>query len=181
MTRVWTNPQEKLIKNMEISGTDIAEDRIAALEKKVPEMDALVKGLIAELLDIKSITRTMAREDEEYRREELKRGTIVQGTIYQVRADSSGSPPVTTTPDGNTVIRPRGMHQPAVPAAPAEPEMVRIMQSDGTMKLEPRYGEAKRIDSHIGYGGNWKGSSAENKQKPLIYATEDEKSDRAKK
>ena len=27
-----------------------------------------------------------------------------------------------------------------------EPEMARIMQSDGTMKLEPRYGSAKTVD-----------------------------------
>jgi len=165
---------------MEISGTDISEDRIAALEKKLPEMEALVRGLIAELLDIKSITRTMSREDEEYHRLELKRGTSLQGTSYQVLANSSGSPSVTTTTDGNTVIRPRGIHAPDVPIPPAEPEMVRIMQSDGTMKMEPRYGEAKRIDSHIGYGGNRKGAAAETKQNPLIFAAEVEKSDSSK-
>jgi hypothetical protein len=166
---------------MEISGTDISEDRIAALEKKLPEMEALVKGLIAELLDIKSITRTMSREDAEYNRLDLKRGTFVQGTTCQVRADSTASPSVTTTTEGNTVIRPRGIHTSDVPIVPAEPEMVRIMQSDGTMKMEPRYGEAKRIDSHVGYGGNRKGAAAETKQNPLIFAAEDEKSDRSKK
>jgi hypothetical protein len=165
---------------MEISGTDIAEDRIAALEKKVPEMEALVKGLIAELLDIKSITRTMSREDEEYNRLELKRGSIVQGISYQQRADPSASPSVTTTPNGSTIIRPRALHQPDLPVAPAEPEMVRIMQSDGTMKLEPRYGETKRIDSTAGYGRNKKGTSFDTKQNPLIYAAEEEKPDNPK-
>jgi len=151
---------------METSGTDVSEDRIAALEKKLPAMEALVKGLIAELLDIKSVTRTMTREDEERRRQELKQAPVVQGTISPALTVPSASTSVEAHSDSSPVIRPRGIHPPDVPAATAEPVMVRIMQSDGTMKLEPRHGETKQIDSTGGYGRNRKGTSVNSRQNP---------------
>ncbi|MFA4823780.1 MAG: hypothetical protein WC593_01340 [Methanoregula sp.] len=171
--------QEKLITVMELSGTGGSEDRIASLEQKLTEMEALVKGLIAELLDLKALAMTMSREADEYNRQELKRGSIVQGNTSPVMSTPS-SPFITTSSEGSTVIHSRGTHQPDVPVAPAEPEMVRIMQSDGTMKMEPRYGEAKHIDSSGGYGRNRKDTAASSKQAPLIYAAEKDKSDRAK-
>jgi hypothetical protein len=61
--------QEKLIQMMESSGA--SEDRIAALEKKVREMEALVKGLTQELLDLKSIAMKMSKQTEERSRQEL--------------------------------------------------------------------------------------------------------------
>ena len=56
-----------------------SEDRIAALEKKVREMEALVKGLTQELLDLKSIAMKLSKQTEERSRQELRRGPIVQG------------------------------------------------------------------------------------------------------
>jgi hypothetical protein len=161
--------EEKLITIMEIPGTGVSEDRIAALEKKLQDMDALVQGLIEELLDFKAVARTMARETEERSRLELKRGPVVQDTASQTIAGPS---------EGSTVIRPRGILQ---PVAPAEPEMVRIMQDDGTMKLEARYGDKSTINSSAGYGRNRKGTSAMSTQDPLIYAAEEGKPDPAKK
>lgn len=145
---------------MELPGTNESEDRIAALEKKFTEMEALVKGLIAELLDFKAVARTMSREHEEHSRQELKWGTMAQGAISPALGNTAASPPVAASPEGSPVIRPRGTQQPVVPVAPAEPEMVRIMQSDGTMKMEPRYGEGKHIDSSGGYGRNRKDTSS---------------------
>ena len=172
--------QEKLITVMEISQISESEDRIAALEQKLTNMEALVKGLLAELLDIKAVAMTMFRETEEHNRQELKRGPVVWGTPSPMPADPSASPSVADSSEGSTVIRPRGTRQPDVPVAPAEPEMVRIMQTDGTMKLEPRYGEAKHIDSSGGYGRNRKDNSGKSNQNPLIYAAEEDKPDRAK-
>jgi hypothetical protein len=164
---------------MELSGTGGSEDRIAALENKLTDMEALVKGLIAELLDLKALAMTMSRQTDERNRQDLKRGPVVQGTTSPDIAGPS-SPFIITPSTGSTVIQPRGIHQPDVTVAPAEPEMVRIMQSDGTMKLEPRYGEAKHIDSSGGYGRNRKDTSARSKQTPLIYAADKDKPDRAK-
>ena len=156
---------------MEISGTGVSEDRIAALEKKVRDMDALVKGLIEELLDFKAVAMTMSRQAAEDRRQELKQGPVVQGTASPVPAGPSPAS------DGSTLIRPRGARQPDVPA---EPAMARIMQSDGTMKLEPRYGDGSPIDSSKGYGRARKGMTARSRQNPLIYAADEDKSGPAK-
>jgi len=59
-----------------------------------------------------------------------------------------------------------------------------IMQTDGTMKLEPRRGEKDYIVASAGYGRNKKGISVKPKQSDLIYAVEEDKSkssDSAKK
>jgi len=172
--------QEKLIKMMETSGTGVSEDRIASLEKKVRDMEALVKGLTQELLDLKSIAMKMSKQTEERSRQELKRGPIVQGTAAPAQAAPSASPSIATPTGGSTVIRPKGARQPEVPAAPAEPAMDMIMQPDGTMKLEPRRGDLNYIVASAGYGRNKKGTSVKGKQSDLIYAAEEDK-DAAKK
>jgi hypothetical protein len=167
--------QEILITNMEISGYDGSEERIAALEKKVQNMEPLVKGLVAELLDFKAVAMAMSREAEELSRHELRQGPAV----YAAASPSPGIPAISIS-DGSTIIRPRGAHPSSAPAAPAEPEMVLIMQTDGTMKLEPRYGG--NLDSaSVGYGRTKKGTFAQGKQAPLIYAADEKKSDAAKK
>ncbi|MGD0081218.1 MAG: hypothetical protein ABSB80_11310 [Methanoregula sp.] len=155
---------------MEISGTGVSEDRIAALEKRLREMDALVKGLLDELLDFKAVAMTLSRQTAEDRRQELRQGPVLRGTASPPLAGLSASPSIAASSDGLTVIRPRGARQPDIPA---EPAMARIMQDDGTMKLEPRYGDRSPIDSSAGYGGTGKGTSARSRQNPLIYAEED--------
>jgi hypothetical protein len=67
------------------------------------------------------------------------------------------------------------------PAAPPEQAMDMIMQTDGTMKLEPRRGNKEYIVASAGYGRNKKGTSVKGKQSDLIYATEENKKDPAKK
>ncbi|MDP3563175.1 MAG: hypothetical protein Q8R70_01655 [Methanoregula sp.] len=164
---------------MELSGIDESEDRIAALEFKLTNMEALVKGLIAELPDFRAVARTMSRETDERNRQEFRRGPVVQGTSLPELA-TQPSTSVSAHTDGSTVIRTRTSHLPDLPAVPAEPVMVRIMQTDGTMKLEPRFGEEKHIDSTGGYGRNRKDLAGRNNQNPLIYAAEKEKPDSVK-
>ena len=127
--------QEKLITDMESSGTGGSDDRIEVLEKKVRQMDALVSGLLTELLDLKSVYTKMSQHLGEYREQEP--------------AESPAAP--VTTSDGSTLIRPKA-GKPDLPAAPAEPAMVSIMQPDGTMKMEPRFGEPNTNSSIKGYG-----------------------------
>src|SRR5512145_736180 len=92
--------QEKLITMMETSLSAATEDRIAALEKKVREMEALVKGLTQELLDLKSVAMKMTKQSEERSRQELKRGgPIVAGAPAQPAA-----PAQAPSPGGSTVI-----------------------------------------------------------------------------
>ncbi len=160
---------------LETSLSAATEDRIATLEKKVREMEALVKGLTQELLDLKSVAMKMNKQSEERSRQELKRsGPIVAGAPAQ-----SAAPAAAPSSTGSTVIRPKGARQAEAPAAPAEPAMDMIMQPDGTMKLEPRRGDKSYIVASAGYGKK-KGAS-KGKQSDLIYATEETKSDPAKK
>ena len=165
--------QERQISMMESSGP--SEERIATLEKKVREMEALVKGLTQELLDLKSIAMKMSKQTEERSRQELRRGPIVQGS--QPASSPSVAPQPTMSASGTTVIRPKGTR---ADAPPAEPEMDMIMQPDGTMKLEPRRGDKDYIVASAGYGRNKKGTAAKAKQSDLIYAAEESK-DPAKK
>jgi hypothetical protein len=125
---------ENLITIMEINATREEEERIEALEKRVRNMDALVRGLVAEMLDIKTVTMTLSREGGESSREPGP-GLVAAGP--------SESPSVPVSPEGSTLIRVKGDSRQEARAGTAEPAMVRIMQSDGTMKMEPRYGDQK--------------------------------------
>jgi hypothetical protein len=129
--------------NMDISENGGAEDRIVALERKVTELEALVKGLTDELLDFKAITRDLARRHVEYRAPETVQEPAGSDTLSSVPDNQPASPGIAARSGSTTVIRPKTARQPEVPAAPSEPEMVRIMQSDGTMKLEPRRGDTR--------------------------------------
>ncbi|MDD1667425.1 MAG: hypothetical protein LUO96_03050 [Methanomicrobiales archaeon] len=127
-------------------------DRVNELEKKVREMEALIKGLTNELLDLKSIVERMNSRMEEKR-----------------------PPVVTRQPGGRVTVGQKG--QPAAPVD--EGEMVRIMQPDGTMKEErrkdsdyivasARSAQALRSKGKGESSKGGKGSSA------LIYAVEEE-------
>jgi len=128
--------QESLIRFMEITETGKQDDRVAALEKKTDEMEALLKGLMAEMLDFKAIAMKLAQQNGEQSRQAPSRGPIVQGTVHA----APETPAAADAGEPHTVIVQHGSAKPEV-AAPPEPEMVRIMQSDGTMKMEVRRGD----------------------------------------
>ena len=110
---------------MEISETLIDDDRLGILEKRVRDMDAQIRKLIVELVDLKKVAVTLSPEVMEPEQE-----TIVPG----IPALPSGAVPS----DGSTMTRPM---RESGQYTQAEPAMARIMQSDGTMKMEPRYGD----------------------------------------
>ena len=109
---------------MEHSETD-GDARIRALENKIQGIEPLVRGLIEETLDLKSVFLSKIKEDDEFRRQERERETIVRSTASPL---------------------------PSVPTAPPDQAMVPIMQADGTMKMEPRTGDRNQTDSTAGYG-----------------------------
>lgn len=160
---------------METGSGAATEDRIAALEKKMKEMEALVKGLTQELLDLKSVAMKMSKQTEERARQELRRAPAAQQPAPQQQAPAPAPAPAM---GGSTVIRPKG--RAAEQQAPPEPVMDWIMQPDGTMKQEPRRGDKDYIVASAGYGKK-KGAAGKGKQSDLIYATEESKSDPAKK
>lgn len=139
-----------MVTVMEISTTGDADGRIAALEKKVRDLDALVRGLTAELLDIRTITLGKSRMDGERGRQGLKQGTVVQKTTLPAPAGPSLCPPDAVPADERIIIRPKGVSRRDDGAGTAGPAMARIMQADGTMKLETRHGNQSSIDSSQG-------------------------------
>ena len=151
------------------------DDRIAALERKIREQEALVKGITEELLDLKSIVMKLSKASEERSRQELKRVQAVGTTVPTAAAPAGGPAPVGTT----VVMRPKSARA-AETAKPEEPAMDMIMQPDGTMKLEPRRGDKNYIVASAGYGRK-KGREGSKKQSDLIYAVDDEKANPAKK
>ena len=124
-------------------------DRVNELENKVREMEALIKGLTNELLDLKSIVERMNTRMEEKR------------------------PPLLTRPGGRVTIQ-RGQE-----GAPAdEGELARIMQPDGTMKEERRKDANVIIasaKSAAALKSKGKGEPSKGKgSTALIYAVEEE-------
>jgi hypothetical protein len=156
------------------AGGAAGDDRVAALERKIREQEALLKGITEELLDMKSIVMKLSKASEERSRQELKRiQPIVQGAQQQ-------APGAAAAPGGSTVVmRPKSARQ-GEPAKPEEPSMDMIMQTDGTMKLEARRGDKNYIVASAGYGRK-KGKDTAKKAGDLIYAVDDEKASPAKK
>ncbi len=135
------------------------EERIATLEKKTRDLEAMVKGLTDELLDLKSIAMRLNKVNEE-RRAELK----------MTRPATPGAP-------GTVVVQKRPV---APQAAEPEPEkMDMIMQQDGTLKPERRR-SSDYIVASASYSKKAKQNEASGKKNDLIVA-EDEEKDAKKK
>ncbi|MCK7490351.1 MAG: hypothetical protein MZU79_09300 [Anaerotruncus sp.] len=77
-------------------------------------MEALVKGLTQELLDLKSVAMKMSKQTEERSRQELKRAD----RLSQGAAVTRPQMPRVHPPGGSTVVMRKGARQPDAPAAP---------------------------------------------------------------
>ncbi len=149
------------MKIMDYSGPDDAEERITVLEKKCREMDMQVSTLLAELLDLKSVSMKMTRDAAQYRNRASVQDYDSQDTAVPKEAEPSpaGAAPVMNT----TVIRPKNAAVPEGEVAEDKPAMVRIMQSDGTFKMEVRRGDSTPRDSSGGWKDNQKSTSLKRK------------------
>jgi hypothetical protein len=129
---------------MEISENSAPEDRIALLEKKLRDMEALMKGLVAETLDLKSVAMTMTRQNGEPICREFLPGPGMQDTLSPETGGTARIPDGASASEDSSAMlaAPAGTPDDAAPGA--GPEMVRIMQSDGTFKMEPRSGDRIR-------------------------------------
>lgn len=108
------------------------DERIYRMEQRMKDMDALVKGLTEEVLDLKTITMKLYRAFEA--RAEAEKAARAKVVVVE--------PPATPAPE--PVQRPAPQRQKVAPApvpAPAEEDetdMDLIMQPDGTLKRERR-------------------------------------------
>jgi uncharacterized coiled-coil protein SlyX len=151
---------------------DVAtEDRFAVLEKKMSDMEAHVKGLTQELVDLKSSAKKMSRQLEDRNRQELRgvHGHQAQTSVPEGNMFLSSSSTVMMRKDARKTD------------TPAEPVMDNILQPDGTIEKEPRRGDKKPIVASPGFERNRKGAPVKARQSDLIIAIEKEKEDPAKK
>ncbi|MDD1676852.1 MAG: hypothetical protein LUQ40_03850 [Methanomicrobiales archaeon] len=97
----------------------MSEERISDLEGKMKELEALIKGLTDEMLDLKSILMKLSRRDDERR-----------AAVPAPRMPSE----VTVRPRKPTAVA----EQPRQQQPKDTGEMELIMQTDGTLKPERR-------------------------------------------
>jgi hypothetical protein len=125
---------------VESSGSDAeSENRIAALEKKINEIEALLNGLGKELQDLKSFDIIRSKKTDERSRKELKRiEAVVQGNITPRVVIGRSAPQ--TEGERKIILHKGDPTVPAEPQAPSKPPMDMIMQTDGKKKPEARRG-----------------------------------------
>ena len=155
----------EIIKNPDVP-VMVTEERVVALERKMKEMEALVKGLTEELLDLKSIAMRLNKFSEE-RRQELK---MMKPTI---QAESAS---------GTVVMQKKGTAPERASASlPEEKLMDMIMQPDGTMKMEERRGDNHYIVASAGFASRKKARSPSEQKKSSLIVAEDDESETSKK
>lgn len=144
------------------------EERITLLERKMREMEALVKGLTEELLDLKSIAMRLNKVSEEQRMNLKTAKPGLAGT-------PAGAP---GTASGSVTIRPRvpPARTSQTPEPPKEEPKEMIMQQDGTLAPETRKGGSEYVVASAGYGQKKKMGTGDAKRKDnLIVAEDDDK------
>lgn len=142
------------------------EERISALEKKVRDQDALIKGLTEEFLDLKSITMRLSKVTE---RPEIK--------VNRPQTAAAGGGP------GTVVVAKRPVPTTAARAPPPpEPEkMEMIMQPDGTLKPEKRKVSSDYIVASAAYSKKGKDQNQGAGKKSTLIVAEDEEKEAPKK
>ena len=144
--------KEKILTRMENSGSDAGGNRVAALEKKVNGVEALVREFMQELLDLKAITTEMSRQPGECSLQEL---SSMQGAGAHVPGAFAAWGTAPQPQDSSTVSAgSRTRAGDTGPRTPGEPLMDMIMQTDGTMKPEVRRGSRNCIVAPAGYGAS---------------------------
>lgn len=163
----------EIIKDKDL-GQSPLDERVAALEKKVREIDALVKGLTEELLDLKSVAMKLSKVSEERARAEMRMTKPAPG-------GGQGQGPIimqTKTRPQTQMQRPA--QSTAQPAPQSEPEkMDMIMQPDGTLKPEKRK-NSDYIIASAGFSKKKQNVQGSGKKSDLIVA-EDEEGEPAEK
>lgn len=157
----------EIIKDKDRSFAPV-DERVAALEKKVREIDALVKGLTEELLDLKSVAMKLSKASEERTRAEMRMSKPVA---------PPGSGPVIL--QKKPVAAPAGQRPAQAPVETAPEKMDMIMQPNGTLAPEKRK-NSDYIIASAGFSKKKQSAGSAGKKSDLIVA-EDEETDSAHK
>jgi len=130
-------------EQLPVAGVD--EERLRELERKVRELDALVKGLTEEVLDVKTVAMKLAKEMDE-RRERRPMHPAAARPAQELRAE-----PRTVEPRSQARPAEKRQSRP-VPQekVPDEGDFEMIMQNDGTLKPEPKRTSSEYIVASAG-------------------------------
>lgn len=159
----------EIIKDKDL-GQSPLDERVAALEKKVREIDALVKGLTEELLDLKSVAMKLSKVSEERTRAEMRmaKPAAVPGTGPVILQKKPAGSPASQRPV-----------QAQAPVETAPEKMDMIMQPNGTLAPEKRK-NSDYIIASAGFSKKKQNIGGAGKKSDLIVA-EDEETDSAQK
>ncbi|WP_048151584.1 hypothetical protein [Methanolacinia paynteri] len=138
----------------------VGEERIKSIEKRINEIDGLMKGLMEEMLDVKACLQKISKSIDEDSANIPKR----------TPRESRRYPPV-VSPSANAE-RKAAVAEAAAPPAPKEKKM--IIQPDGTMQPEERSGEEMIVADHRNSGRSAGRRGDPKESKPLIYADDDD-------
>ncbi|MBP5083713.1 MAG: hypothetical protein J6104_05735 [Methanomicrobium sp.] len=161
------------IHNYNVSNP-VSEERMVKLEREVKEIEGLVRGLTAEMLDLKAWVQKLAKAVEEDPAE--KRAASSE------KAEKGREYPVVESPKVAAERRSAEKARSApvvqeVEEMPAEDEdeEVLIIQPDGTMKREAKFGEDMIVADHRASARQPRVSGGrEADRRPLIYADDDD-------
>jgi len=130
-------------EQLPVAGVD--EERLRELERKVRELDALLKGLTEEVLDVKTVAMKLAKEMDE-RRERRPMHPAAARPAQELRAE-----PRTVEPRSQARPAEKRQSRP-VPQekVPDEGDFEMIMQNDGTLKPEPKRTSSEYIVASAG-------------------------------
>ncbi len=161
------------IHNYNVSNP-VSEERMVKLEREVKEIEGLVRGLTAEMLDLKAWVQKLAKAVEEDPAE--KRAASSE------KAEKGREYPVVESPKVAAERRSaeKARSAPVVQEVEEKPvededEEVLIIQPDGTMKREAKFGEDMIVADHRAAARQPRVSGGrEADRRPLIYADDDD-------
>jgi len=116
--------------------SEAGDERLRDLERKVRELEALVKGLTEEILDVKSVAMKLSRDAEERRKKPVAAAERKTGATLQAepRAEAESRPVRPAEPRSSA----RSAEKHPTAPAPGDEDLELIMQTDGTLKPEVR-------------------------------------------
>ncbi len=161
------------IHNYNVSNP-VSEEMMVKLEREVKEIEGLVRGLTAEMLDLKAWVQKLAKAVEEEPAEKR--------VVSSDKADKGREYPVVESPKVAAERRSaeKARSAPAVQEVEEKPaddkdEEVLIIQPDGTMKREAKFGEDMIVADHRAAARQPRVSGGrEADRRPLIYADDDD-------
>ncbi len=141
----------------------VSEERIKGVEKRLNELDSLVKGLMEEMLDVKACLQKISKSLDENPVQVPKR-------VPRESKESRRYPPV-VSPSAAAEMKASASESGSETEGSKREKL--IIQPDGTMKPELQSGEEMIVADHR--NGRPLGRRGDPRErKPLIYADDDD-------